>query len=944
MTGPFHTYGPSCLLVDDEPALSSFYSLLNPPEIKSHFFYVSSLPIDDPLAPVPAPTGQITGTPNPFSAKDNAALEAAWRDIGKAQQEPHQFKGAAIAVPGRGLAGYRGVATREDLSVGSSKSSNPISLPDDPALRNFKGQSVESYSERRRVLVSSLDTSYNDEIPRTSVTFQTSEPSTSLNESPSGKNRRNSPSEKDEEEARSLRPNRSRDASISGSPFIRAPISPSYNSFGRSVDSLLPNDGIQDWQAEARQSGLGRSASKRSNLRATVSLEETAPDSSEQEIPRKDVLEQIPVGASRLYLVELPSLKMKPIYWNPLHDISGVMRATWFYKNTMLPVETVLANKLEEGYVELKPWTETWQDELNSCVENGADAELKIVHRLWPTGELDSANLAEADGLDTNESESADAQEARSFDKNQAAGDTGNQLEAVKPHLSSSVIYVNAKSAQILRPSLLPSASKGRRPLFAIRKERQVGIPVVRGFSRKLWDKLHPTKPNAVDVRQYIRRTSRDTAPAAPFEQTCYACKMEDLRTSPSDLVFVIHGIGQKLSQRMESFAFTHAINSFRRQVSMELYNEPVWPHVRQDHGGIMVLPINWRTTLSLEEQTLDSMDMEDPFANDYTLSDITPQTLPAIRSLISDVMLDIPYYLSHHKPKMIKAVVKEANRIYRLWCRNNPNFQDTGRVHILAHSLGSVMALDILSHQPTHVPKFDFSNTPLHSDIFEFDTRNLFLCGSPVGFFLLLNKATLLPRKGREKPGSEGEDLFPGVAGEAGKYGCMAVDNLYNIVHTTDPIAYRVNAAVDTDLSNSLKTASIPSSTSSFWQSLGSVFKWNQSPTFATSSKLTRPGMTSKLPSTVEMETHDFTREEIAEKRMLLLNDNAQVDFYLSGGGGPLNIQYLNMLSAHSSYWTLTDFVRFLVVEIARKQGRDGTLLAFRAEKKKGWKYTKGL
>jgi hypothetical protein len=43
----------------------------------------------------------------------------------------------------------------------------------------------------------------------------------------------------------------------------------------------------------------------------------------------------------------------------------------------MLPVETELANKLEEGYVYLKPWTDTWQDELNSCVENGADAELK---------------------------------------------------------------------------------------------------------------------------------------------------------------------------------------------------------------------------------------------------------------------------------------------------------------------------------------------------------------------------------------------------------------------------------------------------------------------------------------------------------------------------------------------------------------------------------------
>lgn len=75
----------------------------------------------------------------------------------------------------------------------------------------------------------------------------------------------------------------------------------------------------------------------------------------------------------------------------------------------------------------------------------------------------------------------------------------------------------------------------------------------------------------------------------------------------------------------------------------------------------------------------------------------------------------------------------------------------------------------------------------------------------------------------------------------------------------------------------------------------------------------------------------------------MLLLNENGQIDFFLSGGGGALNIQYLNMLSAHSSYWTLGDFVRFFVIEIARKPGREGTLRAFRAEKKVGWKYSKG-
>lgn len=46
---------------------------------------------------------------------------------------------------------------------------------------------------------------------------------------------------------------------------------------------------------------------------------------------------------------------------------------------------------------------------------------------------------------------------------------------------------------------------------------------------------------------------------------------------------------------------------------------------------------------------------------------------------------------------------------------------------------------------------------------------------------------ANLLPRKGRDKPGREGEDRERGVAGEAGTYGCLAIDNLYNIVHYND-------------------------------------------------------------------------------------------------------------------------------------------------------------
>jgi hypothetical protein len=87
------------------------------------------------------------------------------------------------------------------------------------------------------------------------------------------------------------------------------------------------------------------------------------------------------------------------------------------------------------------------------------------------------------------------------------------------------------------------------------------------------------------------------------------------------------------------------------------------------------------------------------------------------------------------------------------------------------------------------------------------------------------------------------------------------------------------------------------------------------------------------RLPSQLEMDIHDFTREEIAEKKFYLLNDNGQVDWFLTTGGG-LEIQYLNMLGAHSSYWVSADFIRLIVVEVGRTPGRNHALPNMRAAK----------
>jgi len=338
---------------------------------------------------------------------------------------------------------------------------------------------------------------------------------------------------------------------------------------------------------------------------------------------------------------------------------------------------------------------------------------------------------------------------------------------------------------------------------------------------------------------------------------------------------------------------------------------------------------------VSLDIGAVDVDAAEDSSVNRYTLQDITPETLPAVRGIVSDVMLDIPYYLStQHNPKMISACIQEANRIYRLWCVNNPGFSDYGRVHLVAHSLGSVMAIDILSQQPSHVePHYTNPSIPedkLPDDHFIFDTTDLFVCGSPVGLFLMMKNANLLPRRDKEKPGADSY-AAPGVAGDQGTYGCIAVDNIYNIINPYDPVACRLNATVDTVYANTLKPVTLPSASTSYF-AFANPFRRAPS---SSHPDYYKPAI-SRLPSNVELETHNFTREEIAEKRAYLLNDNGQIDYFMKYGGGPLEIQYLTMLGAHSSYWLSRDFVRMIVVEVGREEGREGTVREMRAVKRK--------
>lgn len=446
----------------------------------------------------------------------------------------------------------------------------------------------------------------------------------------------------------------------------------------------------------------------------------------------------------------------------------GTTKLTTERRDTIFPVEPSVANQLEAGYRELRPFSQTWKDELRCAVDVGAEGEEKVSHPVWPEpAGSTSGNLDEQEASEPIISSDPFCA-AHCFQGEAAAEGT---LRPVKPqetgsskassglkmHATYHVIYKDGKSAFLLKPSLKPSAYYGRRPVSKIMKGMTVGIPVIRGFDRSAWDALHEKKPSAAAKASQWTASTPHAHRHPPPPGLCPGCETEKTRGRVTDLVLVAHGIGQKFAERVESFHFTHAVTAFRRSVNIELGSETVKPALRNDFSGIMVLPLNWRHTLSLDDGGPVSEEAEaDATLEGFTLKDIEPGTIPAVRGLISDVMFDIPFYMSHHKPRMIQALVTEANRVYRLWCRNNPEFLRNGRVHLIAHSLGSVMALEVLSTQPDIPPPLDLAKPSPESLFFEFDTTNLFLMGSPAGFFLLLERGSLMPRRGRRKPGTE--------------------------------------------------------------------------------------------------------------------------------------------------------------------------------------------
>jgi hypothetical protein len=367
------------------------------------------------------------------------------------------------------------------------------------------------------------------------------------------------------------------------------------------------------------------------------------------------------------------------------------------------------------------------------------------------------------------------------------------------------------------------------------------------------------------------------------------------------------------------------------------------------NHGGIQVLPILWRQKVK--------MDLKHPQdkkgVNPLCLEDITLGGVPSIRMLVSDVILDVLLYMTpKYRQEMLQHITSELNRIYALYKERNPKFN--GKVSIYGHSLGSVLAYDILTLQKTQeqpltktmktsktevdlselLSKYEalepisldglMMQSNIKLEALQFQPHAFFAVGSPVGLFLLL-KGNRLSLSDVTDPESNAERL--------------CVDKIYNIFHPNDPVAYRIEPLVDYRY-KSLKPAPIAYTKGGLRSTLTGISDISNDLVGymagfvnSTAGLVTRAWFTPKSDDTqmsgkedITAKDSDTSKQDVSSKGSektkpateSLFTPPTRLDFALQEG--IMENAYISALGVHMNYWTDQDHAAFIVRQIYDK------------------------
>jgi hypothetical protein len=128
---------------------------------------------------------------------------------------------------------------------------------------------------------------------------------------------------------------------------------------------------------------------------------------------------------------------------------------------------------------------------------------------------------------------------------------------------------------------------------------------------------------------------------------------------------------------------------------------------------------------VSLEMQSIEwHEELHEPTGVDDIFDLICPEGSSGIREFNKETLMDVLYYLSPRYGQLIvDTVTEQLNQKYHIFIKEHPGWD--GQISIFAHSLGSVILYDILSHE-----KNTFSTNGIFFKGLEFEVEHFFAAG----------------------------------------------------------------------------------------------------------------------------------------------------------------------------------------------------------------------
>ncbi|KAK6464486.1 DDHD domain-containing protein [Scheffersomyces coipomensis] len=482
--------------------------------------------------------------------------------------------------------------------------------------------------------------------------------------------------------------------------------------------------------------------------------------------------ESVAVNEDKLFEVDLKGFTLQPVYWEG--PVFEVRRGTWFGTNG-IPLPMKVSMLIEQAYRDIKPYNFEKHE-----TEKPTKDIINEFNKL-------KDGISEDFGTTVNVSQEKDMV------------DLENGQWALFYDEREAVMFpseINSKyQIEILRKF-------GPGPISLM----QVN-PIKRGYTDELgeniFDKLSSNVPSLSDSFQSdfsaIFQKSETTVEKKEKKErkgqleTDYEHDTSQISSNREidHLILCIHGIGQVLGAKYESVNFTHGVNVFRNTMksvfqSDKSYQELAYPNdakIDESNTRIQVLPISWRHKIDFHPEKPFKAYADEGEQRLPTLSQLNVDGVKSLRNMIGDVAIDILlYYEPHYVKQIFEVVTSELNRVYKLYKEKNPKFN--GKIHVLAHSLGSAIAFDLVSQQSATLDgDIDLSHE------LDFEIENLFCVGCPAGMFKLLEQKNIVARSS--------------FNGDDKRYSSPKCANLYNIFHPCDPVGYRLEPLVSPKYAN---------------------------------------------------------------------------------------------------------------------------------------------